>query len=424
MNPDDPLYPVNYPNIVKNKTWLKGYLANYTLLMMNENVCSYIFIPGSGEYLNSYHKLVHEFYKPTNKWTTEEFQQKWFDAWEAVTEKYGRESQIAAYRFSLQLPPLVPEKTIKEQEVGIIVGPIVGSLGFILLVLFFVVLYQRGALKRRTRDVTHAPKECAAIVFTDVQNSTGLWEQQPDAMRKSMDIHHTTIRKVIAKRKAYEVKTIGDSFMITCPSADDSVQVSNDIQDGLLQEPWPTEILDTADACVQFDENKKMAFKGLRVRIGVDIGKPEVVYDQVSKGYDYYGDVPNTAARVEAIAYGGQTLITKAVYDQLSPAVRAECNVVDVGDVALKGLTVKTHVYQVMPKHLTRNFSVPKQGTSAGTSEVASLRLKASAGKEDIEQMTMTEIAKELLVLRQKYTLLLAQPPAEANKNMSMPNPS
>jgi len=84
--------------------------------------------------------------------------------------------------------------------------------------------------------------------------------------------------------------------MITCPSDDDSVQVFNDIQDELLQQPWPAAILDTTDACVKFDD-KNVAFKGLRVRIGVEIGKPEVVYDEVSKGYDYYGDVPNGRAR-------------------------------------------------------------------------------------------------------------------------------
>jgi len=311
------------------------------------------------------------------------------------------------------LPPHPPIAQ-QSQGIGAIVGPIVGVLGVVLFGFLVLLLYQRGQLKRRTRDVTHAPKKNVGIIFTDVQNSTGLWEQHPSSMRPAMDIHHRAVREVISKHNAYEVKTIGDSFMITCEGADEVVCICNDIQSELLEQAWPIGILDTVDTCVKF-EGTSLAFKGLRVRIGADIGNPEVVYDEVSKGYDYYGDVPNTAARVEAIAYGGQTLITKAVYDQLSPAVRAECNVIDVGDVALKGLTVKTHVYQVLPKHLTRNFSVPKQGTSAGTSEVASLRLKAVETKDDIDQMTMTEIANELRKrianeLRQKQL-------AEDNKN-------
>jgi len=320
----------------------------------------------------------------------------------------------------------VPEAAVtprcqpKGMDIGPIVGPIVGVLGLILILFFVVVKYQRGELQRRTRDVTNAPKQKVTIIFTDIQSSTKLWESHPKDMLKAVEIHHTTVRKVIAKHKAYEVKTIGDSFMITVEGADNGVRVCNDIQSELLVAPWPAAILDTADACVKFEDNK-LVFKGLRIRIGVETGTPQVVYDEVSKGYDYYGDVPNTAARVESIAQGGQTLITKAVYDQLSFAVREECNWVDVGEIELKGLTVKTHVYQVMPKHLTRNFSVPKAGTSAGGSEAASLRLNAVARKEDIEEMTMTEIASELRVLRAKYANLLSHQPAEDGKNTSVP---
>ena len=185
-------------------------------------------------------------------------------------------------------------------------------------------------VKRQTRDVTHAPQLRAAIIFTDVQSSTKLWGQNTDAMRKAMDTHHHTIRQVIAKHKVYEVKTIGDSFMIACESADVAVRVCNDIQSELLTQVWPAEILDAADACVEYEKGavlsprtqRRVLFRGLRVRIGIEIGNPKVVLDEVSKGYDYYGDEVNTAARVESVAYGGQTLVTKTIYDELSPEVR------------------------------------------------------------------------------------------------------
>ena len=97
---------------------------------------------------------------------------------------------------------------------------------------------------------------------------------------------------------------------------------------------------------------------------GVAIGNPKVVFDEVSKGYDYYGDVVNTAARVESVAYGGQTLVTKDVYDELSPEVREQCSSLNVGGVSLKGLEGKVHVYQVLPTHLEdRAFKMPPDGS-------------------------------------------------------------
>jgi len=219
-------------------------------------------------------------------------------------------------------------------------------------------------LEKKARNVKYAPKKRqsvpqpkVAIIFTDVQNSTGLWEQNAEAMRESMTLHHNAIREVIQKHKAYEVKTIGDSFMITSESADTALNVSTDIQSELLAQPWPEGILDTLDACVLF-QDQKLSFKGLRVRIGIDIGCPEIVYDEVSKGYDYYGDTANIAARVEAMAHGGQTLITERLQAALSPEARKKYDFVDLGGVKLRGITGTTRVYQVNTKDLVREFAV------------------------------------------------------------------
>ena len=292
-------------------------------------------------------------------------------------------------------------ETQSSVDIGIIVGPIVGG---IVIVAGIVMYFQRYQLQRRTRDVTHAPKEKVAIAFTDVQNSTALWKEYPDAMRKAMEMHHATIRKVMSKHHGYEVKTIGDSFMIATGSADAAVLLTNEIHTTLLAAEWPSEILDSPDACVNF-QDKALVFKGLRVRVGIDIGNPEVVYDEVSKGFDYYGDVSNCAARVESIAYGGQTLITGRVLGEMSEKSKAECNMVDVGKVALKGILEKVHVYQVMPKHLVRHFAVPKQDSSAAASEHSisgGLRSPRGLGNaaKPIEEMTMVQIMHELSRVR------------------------
>jgi len=134
------------------------------------------------------------------------------------------------------------------------------------------------------------------------------------------------------------------------------------------------------------------------VRIGMEIGNPEVEYDEISKGYDYYGDTVNIASRVNSIAFGGQTLVTINVYGELSPAVREQCSIVDVGEVTLKGVEAKKQVYQVLPAKLARVFRVPEDGSSTATSSLASPR---AVTPRRIESMTKFQMAQELQVLRE-----------------------
>eukprot|EP00667_Euglena_gracilis_P002787 EG_transcript_2793 len=92
--------------------------------------------------------------------------------------------------------------------VGVIVGVVVG-LALLGLVGWWLV-------RRGQRDHSSAPKNSAerfCILFTDIQASTHLWATIPDIMAVVLHVHHTMIRKLLAKHRLYEVKTIGDSFM-------------------------------------------------------------------------------------------------------------------------------------------------------------------------------------------------------------------
>ena len=54
------------------------------------------------------------------------------------------------------------------------------------------------------------------LVFTDIQDSTRLWDGHLDAMQKSLQLHNHTVRALIAQCHGYEVKIIGDAFMVCC----------------------------------------------------------------------------------------------------------------------------------------------------------------------------------------------------------------
>jgi len=312
-----------------------------------------------------------------------------------------------------------------------IVIPVVVVVGLLIAGLAYLVVKQHHTIKYRTRDVITAPKDgIVALVFTDIEGSTALWDASKDTMSKALEIHHDVVRKVIDRHQGYEVKTIGDAFMIALGSADAAVRVANDIQVDLLEAEWPIELADMPTACTEFatshsrETMPRAVFRGLRVRIGVHLGQHskeaeeggqvQIQYDDVAKGYDYYGPAVNAAARVEALGFGGQTLITSEIITRLSDEVKNDCNISVVGGLDLKGLSEELFLYQCLPKQLKgRRFrGVYRRRDSEGSSIVPDddtdfMFSTGSIHDEDrnVDVMTLTPVQLQSMVLRLRSKL-------------------
>ena len=288
-----------------------------------------------------------------------------------------------------------------------IIIPIAVGVGLLIALLAFFVVRQRNVIIYQTRDVKNAPKDgLVAVVFTDIQGSTALWDTSESVMSTAIKIHHDLIRKVIDRHLAYEVKTIGDSFMIALSSVDAAVELANDIQSDLLNADWPMELASMPSACVEFELldhrnsfcQPKAIFRGLRVRIGVHCGEHrsseeeggdvQINYDEVAKGYDYYGPAINTAARIESTGYGGQTLISSAVHNRMSDNVKKGCHLKSVGGVDLKGVREQVFLYQCLPKTMSkRTFpDVVRRRNSMGISIIS---VDFTLENDDTASMTM-----------------------------------
>src|SRR5690606_3378046 len=165
------------------------------------------------------------------------------------------------------------------------------------------------------------PTGTVCIIFTDVQDSTRLWESNISAMAESIKIHNDIIRKLLRQYEGNEVKTEGDAFMCAFSDTRKAVEFSLQVQVQLLSGNWPEEILMMDSARIEKDADGTVLFRGLRVRMGIHVGEPIIEQDPVTGRVDYFGPVVNRAARVENQAQGGQIVISSAVWAEIEDSI-------------------------------------------------------------------------------------------------------
>ena len=276
----------------------------------------------------------------------------------------------------------------ERNSLGLVLGLVFAIVVVAAVGLVVVSVVMRG---NGVRDNTAAPKDQSepfAMVFTDIQSSTSLWAREPQIMSDAVDKHHSAIRKLVRKYGGYEVKTLGDSFMVAFKKPQDAVALAVEIQTALFDLSWNDGgVIDDTyqellmEAKVELPSNYSEVWRGIRVRVGVHYGSGSIQFDEVTKGYDYYGTVVNTAARVEAVGHGGQVVVTEAVYDALTkekPPI--EYKVVELGAQPLRGLDEPIRLYQISPK------------TALATRKFPPLRLDATADV-DVEDDTHSAIS-------------------------------
>jgi predicted ATPase/class 3 adenylate cyclase len=165
-----------------------------------------------------------------------------------------------------------------------------------------------------------APTGTVTFLFTDIEGSTRLWDEHPEAMRLALARHDELLRSAIGAHGGYVFQTAGDGMAAAFQRSADAVTAAVDAQRALLAEPWP----ESAE---------------IRVRMGVHTGEAN------ERDGDYLGPPLNRAARLMAAAHGGQTVIsdaTAAVLGQL-----AGIGLIDLGSHRLRGLVEPTRVFGV-----------------------------------------------------------------------------
>eukprot|EP00756_Hemistasia_phaeocysticola_P015993 Hpha_TRINITY_DN15449_c2_g1::TRINITY_DN15449_c2_g1_i1::g.176644::m.176644 len=218
-----------------------------------------------------------------------------------------------------------------------------------------------------------------AMVFTDIQSSTALWEAFPQGMQEALVTHNRVVREAATKHGGYECKVVGDAFMLAFERTAAAVEFALETQVDLTRVEWPEDIV-THPLCRRVDSQTEgmPLWNGLRVRIGVHTGEARGSRNPISGRFDYFGPTVNTAARVEAgVRRGGLTGVTATVLDELGPRFkeRRDIQIFSLGEVEMKGIASKMAIHVLLPCHLTGRFQeevVHKAGSSPQLSPRAS----------------------------------------------------
>ena len=168
------------------------------------------------------------------------------------------------------------------------------------------------------------------FLFTDIEGSTRLLTELGAAFSEVLRTHHEILREAIESHGGVVERTEGDAFFALFPTAQAAVSAAVDAQRRLATEPWPRD-------------------DPLKVRMGLHTGEAARVDDELV-GLDIH-----RAARIAAVGWGGQVLVSEASRQLLS-GERADIELRDLGAHRLKDLDAPQHLYQVVCSGLREDF--------------------------------------------------------------------
>ena len=195
------------------------------------------------------------------------------------------------------------------------------------------------------------------FMLTDVEGSTRLWEEFPDRMGPALARHDAIVSEEVAQADGALIRTKGegDSAFAVFDSAGAGAGAAIALQRRLRREPWELPA-------------------PIHVRIAIHTGEAE------HREGDYYGVEVNRTARLRAIAYGGQVLVSGTTAALVRTALPDATDLLDLGIHRLKDLSAAEHVFQLVHPDLASDFP-PLQSLDARPNNLP-VELTSFVGRE------------------------------------------
>ncbi|HWS93873.1 MAG TPA: AAA family ATPase, partial [Mycobacterium sp.] len=175
--------------------------------------------------------------------------------------------------------------------------------------------------------VSELPTVTATLLLADVEDSTRLWQTQPEQMTTAVALLDRTLADLVAAHSG--IRPIeqgeGDSFVVAFARASDAV------------------------ACALALQRAPLA--PIRLRIGVHTGQV-----QLRDESNYIGPTINRTARLRDLAHGGQTVLSGATEELVVDWLPADAWLTDLGTHPLRGLPRPERVVQLCHPDLRNRF--------------------------------------------------------------------
>jgi class 3 adenylate cyclase/tetratricopeptide (TPR) repeat protein len=180
--------------------------------------------------------------------------------------------------------------------------------------------------------MTTLPSGTVTFLFTDIEGSTRLIQQHPQAMKEALVRHNALLQGTIGAHRGRVFQILGDGFCSAFEDADDALAAALDAQRALHREDWGD-------------------VGSVRVRMGLHTGNVEAL------GGEYASSL--TLARTQRVmsaGHGGQTLLSSGAVERIHETLPAGTTLRDLGKHKLRGLAEAENIYQLVAADLPSAF--------------------------------------------------------------------
>jgi len=186
--------------------------------------------------------------------------------------------------------------------------------------------FTRWALEDRGEIARVAgPDGEVTIFFSDIENSTALNSELGDEeWVKLLAAHDRLLHTYVDKHRGLVVKSQGDGYMVVFSTPELALSASLDIQRALS---------------AKRQRSRRLRRTPIRVRIGLHTGTA------IEKEGDFFGRNVAMAARVAAMADGGEILVSSDIAERLADSTRFAF--VEEDTVEFKGLPGEHRLFSV-----------------------------------------------------------------------------
>src|SRR5688572_1900022 len=160
--------------------------------------------------------------------------------------------------------------------------------------------------------MNHHPSGTVTFLFTDIEGSTKLAQEYPDAMPSLLARHNEILKQAIEAHHGFVFQIVGDSFAAAFQNASDALNAALDAQLSLHGEPWTP--------------------APVKVRMGIHTGQAEIQENGTYQGYLTLSQVQ----RLMSAGHGGQVLLSFAAQELVREEMPEGVTLRDMGERRLK----------------------------------------------------------------------------------------